>query len=125
MSYNKTDEDSNTDRAKIPHSAWIIHYLPRFSPGNREQNDSVVNELKELAYNKGVTAAQLALAWVRHQGEDIVTLIGTSKRARLLENLKCENVQLNAEDLARLDKTFHEGALAGDRYPEFVTDIVR
>jgi len=101
------------------------NYLPRFSPGNREQNDSLVNELKELAYNKGVTAAQLALAWVRHQGEDIVTLIGTSKRARLLENLKCENVQLNAEDLARLDKTFHEGALAGDRYPEFVTDIVR
>jgi aryl-alcohol dehydrogenase-like predicted oxidoreductase len=101
------------------------NYLPRFSPGNREQNDELVNELKKLADSKGVTAAQVALAWVLHQGKDIVTLIGTSKRTRLLENLKSENIQLNAEDLAFLDKTFHEGALAGDRYPEFITDIVR
>jgi aryl-alcohol dehydrogenase-like predicted oxidoreductase len=101
------------------------NYLPRFSPGNRERNNELVNELKKLADSKGLTAAQLALAWVLHQGEDIVTLIGTSKRARLVENLKCENIQLNAEDLAFLDKTFHEGALAGDRYPEFITDVVR
>ena len=101
------------------------NHLPRFSPGNRERNDELVNELKKLAESKGVTAAQLALAWVLHQGEDIVTLIGTSKRARLLENLKCENIQLNAADLAFLDKTFHEGAFAGDRYPEFITDVVR
>ncbi len=101
------------------------NHLPRFSPGNRERNDELVNELKELADSKGVTAAQLALAWVLHQGEDIVTLIGTSKRARLLENLKCETIQLNAADLTILDKTFHEGALAGDRYPEFIRDVVR
>jgi hypothetical protein len=43
----------------------------------------------------------------------------------LLENLKCQNIQLNAKDLAYLDQTFHEGAIAGDRYPEFITDIVR
>ena len=101
------------------------NYLPRFSPGNREQNDKLVNELKKLADSKGVTAAQMALAWVLHQGEDIVTLIGTTKKMRLLENLKCESIQLSDEDLDFLDKTFHEGALAGDRYPEFVTDIVR
>jgi aryl-alcohol dehydrogenase-like predicted oxidoreductase len=101
------------------------NYLPRFSPGNKERNDELVSELKKLAESKGVTAAQLALAWVLHQGEDIVTLIGTSKRVRLLENLKCENIRLNSEDLAFLDKTFHEGALAGDRYPEFIRDIVR
>lgn len=101
------------------------NYLPRFSPGNRERNDELVNELRKLADSKGVTAAQLALAWVLHQGEDIVTLTGTTKKMRLLENLKCESIQLSAEDLNFLDKTFHEGALAGDRYPEFVTDIVR
>jgi aryl-alcohol dehydrogenase-like predicted oxidoreductase len=101
------------------------NYLPRFSPGNRERNDELVSELKKLAESKDVTAAQLALAWVLHQGEDIVTLIGTSKRARLLENLRCENIQLNAADLDFLDKTFHEGALAGDRYPEFIRDVVR
>lgn len=101
------------------------NYLPRFSPGNREQNDKLVNELKKLADSKGVTAAQMALAWVLHQGEDIVTLIGTTKKMRLLENLKCESIQLSDEDLDFLDKTFHEGAVAGDRYPEFVTDIVR
>jgi aryl-alcohol dehydrogenase-like predicted oxidoreductase len=101
------------------------NYLPRFSPGNRERNDELVNDLKKLADSKGVTAAQLAIAWVLHQGEDIVTLIGTSKRARLLENLKSKSIELSAEDLAFLDKTFHEGALAGDRYPEFITDVVR
>ena len=61
------------------------NYLPRFSPGNREQNDKLVNELKKLAYIKGVTAAQMALAWVLHQGEDIVTLVGTTKKMRLLK----------------------------------------
>jgi len=101
------------------------NYLPRFSPENKEHDDKPVDELKRLADSKGVTAAQLALAWVLHQGEDIVTLIGTSKRTRLLENLKCENIQLSAADLAFLNKTFHEGAVAGDRYPEFITDVVR
>lgn len=101
------------------------NYLPRFSPENREQNSQIVDELKKFAESKGVTAAQLALAWVLHQGEDIIALVGTSKRSRLLENLKCQNIRLNAEDLEYLDRTFHEGAVAGDRYPEFITDIVR
>jgi aryl-alcohol dehydrogenase-like predicted oxidoreductase len=103
----------------------IRNYFPRFLPENREQNSQIVNELKKIAEKKGMTAAQLALAWVLHQGEDIITLIGTSKRSRLLENLKCQNIELNADDLAYLDLTFHEGAIAGDRYPEFITDIVR
>ena len=94
-------------------------------PGNREHNEELINELRKMADNKGVTAAQLALAWVLHKGEDIVTLIGTTKRARLLENLKCESIQLSPQDLDFLDKTFHESAFAGDRYPEFVTDVVR
>ena len=79
---------------------------------------------RNLLRAEGATAAQLALAWVLHR-EDIITLVGTSKRSRLLENLKCQNIQLNNEDLAYLDRTFHEGAIAGDRYTEFVTDIVR
>jgi aryl-alcohol dehydrogenase-like predicted oxidoreductase len=85
----------------------------------------MVNMLKKFAESKGVTAAQLALAWVLQQGEDIITLIGTSRRSRLVENLRCQNIQLNAQDLAFLDETFHEGAIAGDRYLEFITDIVR
>jgi aryl-alcohol dehydrogenase-like predicted oxidoreductase len=101
------------------------NYLPRFSTENREHNSQIANELKKFAESKGVTAAQLALAWVLHQGEDIITLVGTSKRSRLLENLMCQNIQLNNEDLAYLDRTFHEDAIAGDRYPEFITDIVR
>ncbi len=101
------------------------NYLPRFSSGNRERNNELVKELKKLADSKGVTAAQLALAWVLHQGEDIVTLIGTSKRARLLENLKCQSIHLSTEDLDFLNRTFHDGALAGDSYPEFTEDVVR
>jgi aryl-alcohol dehydrogenase-like predicted oxidoreductase len=64
------------------------NYLSRFSPENRERNRQIVNELKKFAESKSVTAAQLALAWVLHQGEDIITLIGTSKRSRLLEKPK-------------------------------------
>ena len=101
------------------------NYLPRFSPENREQNSQVVNELKKFAESKGVTAAQLALTWVLHQGGDILTLVGTSKRSRLLKDLKCQNIKLNADDLEYLDRTFHQGAIAGGRYPEFITDIVR
>jgi aryl-alcohol dehydrogenase-like predicted oxidoreductase len=101
------------------------NYLPRFSSKNREHNTAMVNRLKKFAESKGATAAQLALAWVLQQGEDIITLIGTSRRSRLVENLRCQNIQLNAQDLAFLDETFHEGAIAGDRYPEFITDIVR
>ena len=85
----------------------------------------MVNKLKKFAESKGATAAQLALAWVLQQGEDIITLIGTSRRSRLVENLRCQNIKLNEQDLAFLDETFHEGAIAGDRYPEFITDIVR
>lgn len=101
------------------------NYLPRFSSKNREHNTAMANRLKKFAESKGATAAQLALAWVLQQGEDIITLIGTSRRSRLVENLRCQNIQLNAQDLAFLDETFHEGAIAGDRYPEFITDIVR
>ena len=101
------------------------NYLPRFSSKNREHDTAMVNRLKKFAESKGATAAQLALAWVLQQGEDIITLIGTSRRSRLVENLRCQNIQLNAQDLAFLDETFHEGAIAGDRYPEFITDIVR
>lgn len=85
----------------------------------------MVNRLKKFAENKGATAAQLALTWVLQQGEDIIILIGTSKRSRIVENLKCQNIQLDSEDLAYLDATFHEGAIAGDRYHESITDIVR
>jgi aryl-alcohol dehydrogenase-like predicted oxidoreductase len=101
------------------------NHLPRFSSENRKQNENLFNRLRKMAESKGMTAAQLALVWVMHQGEDIVTLIGTSKRSRLLENLKCNDIKLNTEDLAFLNETFHEGAVAGDRYPEFITDIVR
>jgi aryl-alcohol dehydrogenase-like predicted oxidoreductase len=101
------------------------NHLPRFSSENRKQNENLVSRLRKMAGSKGVTAAQLALAWVMHQGEDIVTLIGTSKRSRLLENLKCNDIKLDTKDLAFLNETFHEGAVAGDRYPEFITDIVR
>jgi aryl-alcohol dehydrogenase-like predicted oxidoreductase len=60
--------------------------------------------------------AQLAIAWVLSRGEDIVGLIGTSKRTRLGENLKALTVSLRAEDIAELDALFVPGVIAGDRY---------
>ena len=74
--------------------------------------------VRELAADKGCTPAQLALAWLLAQGEDVVPIPGTKKRSRLTENLGGLDVDLSAEDLARLDELAPVGAAAGDRYPD-------
>jgi aryl-alcohol dehydrogenase-like predicted oxidoreductase len=89
---------------------------PRFAPENFERNMQRVAALKDIADSLGATPAQVALAWVASRGNDIVTLIGTSNRSRLTENLAASRLQLDAAIVARLDTEFNEGAFAGDRY---------
>ncbi len=94
---------------------------PRFQGENFARNLQLVDRVKELATEKGCTPAQLALAWLLHQGGDVAPIPGTKKRSRLAENLGAVDVKLTAEDLARLDELAPVGAAAGDRYPDMST----
>lgn len=89
---------------------------PRFAPQNFARNMQKVETLRKLAARIGATPAQLALAWVAARGEDIVPLIGTSRRARLAENLGASRITLDPATLAELDTQFDDSAFAGERY---------
>ena len=94
---------------------------PRFQGENFERNMEIVERVREIAEEKGITAAQLALAWVHHQGEDVVPIPGTKRRRYLEENVAATEVELSADDLHRLDEAAPPGVTAGDRYPDMST----
>jgi aryl-alcohol dehydrogenase-like predicted oxidoreductase len=94
---------------------------PRFQGENFERNLELVDRVREIASEKGVTPGQLALAWVLHRGEDIVPIPGTKRRSYLEENLAAAEIELSAEELARIDRAAPVGATAGDRYPDMST----
>jgi aryl-alcohol dehydrogenase-like predicted oxidoreductase len=89
---------------------------PRFSGDNLEANLAVAQKVAEIAAEKGATPAQLALAWVLAQGEDIVPIPGTKRRTYLEQNAGAVEVELSADDLARIDAELPKAA--GDRYDE-------
>ena len=74
--------------------------------------------VRELAEEKGCTPAQLALAWVHAQGDDVVPIPGTKRRDRLDENVGALDVRLDDRDLARIEEVAPKGAFAGDRYAD-------
>lgn len=92
--------------------------LPRFAEGNFERNMAIVDALRELAEAKGVTAGQLALAWVQSHGEDVVPIPGTKRRKYLEENVAAASLELTADDLAAIAAAAPAEAIAGERYPE-------
>jgi len=89
---------------------------PRFQGENFARNLRLVDAIRELAAHKGCTASQLALAWVLAQGDDIVPIPGTKRRAFLDENVGALDVVLSGDDLAAIDAVLPFGAAAGDRY---------
>jgi len=91
---------------------------PRFQGENFEKNIQLVREVEAMASEKGCTTAQLALAWVLAQGEDIVPIPGTKHVRYLDENIGALDVSLSDEELRRLDEILPPGAAAGTRYPE-------
>jgi aryl-alcohol dehydrogenase-like predicted oxidoreductase len=91
-------------------------FHPRFAGENFERNLALVREIEALASEKGCTAAQLALAWVLAQGEDIVPIPGTRRPERLDENVAATDLALSRAELERIDAAFPRGAAAGDRY---------
>lgn len=96
-------------------------HSPRFQGENFYQNLELVNRVEELAEEKGVTPAQIALAWVLAQGKDIVPIPGTKHRKYLEENAGAVDVTLTEEDLEQLDTIAPKGVTAGDRYPDMST----
>jgi aryl-alcohol dehydrogenase-like predicted oxidoreductase len=93
---------------------------PRFQPDNLAKNVKLVEELEAMARGQGVTAAQLALAWMLAQGEDIVPIPGTNHVKNLELNAAAADIRLSGEKLARLSEIFAIGAGAGKRYHENV-----
>ncbi len=92
-------------------------HFPRFQGDNLLHNLERVDVLKELATAKGISPAQIAIAWVLSRGDDIVPLVGMSRSSRLPENLATLDIQLSPDELATLDKAFAPGAIVGGRQP--------
>lgn len=91
---------------------------PRFQEGNFQKNLPLVEAIAAMAKKKGCSAAQLALAWVLAQGNDLVPIPGTTKCAHLDENLAALDIRLSPEELERIDRIAPLGVAAGTRYPE-------
>ncbi|HKN55245.1 MAG TPA: aldo/keto reductase [Amycolatopsis sp.] len=91
-------------------------HSPRFQGENLDRNLALVDALGKLASEKGVTTAQLAIAWVAAQGTDIVPLVGARTRPRLAESLTAADISLTADDLAAIEAAVPAGAASGDRY---------
>lgn len=90
------------------------HRMPRFMGGNLIHNIEVVSVIDQMAEEKGVTPAQIALAWVMSHGEDIVPIPGTTRREHLIENLGALELKLTTEDLQRLEPI--ASSIKGERY---------
>ena len=93
-------------------------HQPRFQGDNFTRNLELVEQVKAMAAERGITAGQLALAWVQAQGDDVVAIPGTKRRTYLEENVASLDVTLTADDLAQLEAILPAGGAAGDRYPD-------
>ena len=91
--------------------------LPRFTTGARRANQALVGRLRATGQRKGATPAQLALAWLLAQATWIVPIPGTTKLARLQENLRAAAIELTSGDVAEIDRAASEVTIVGDRYP--------
>jgi len=97
---------------------------PRFQGENFQRNLDLVKRVEEIAREKRCTPAQLALAWVLAQGNDIVPIPGTKRRKYLQENIGAFDVDLTSEDLQRIDEVAPKDAFAGSRYPEAMMKLL-
>ncbi len=98
--------------------------LPRFSGENFQRNLDLVDAVRTMAEAKGITAGQLALAWLLAQGNDIAPIPGTTRRTNLMANLGAADITLTADELAALDRAFPPDAAQGERYPEKTMRLV-
>jgi aryl-alcohol dehydrogenase-like predicted oxidoreductase len=106
---------------ELPDDDMRRRISPRFAAENMQRNLKVVDRIKEIASEKGITPSQLALAWVLAQGRDIAPIPGTKRRTYLEENVAAVNVQLSKSDLARIEEVAPRGFAAGGRYHDMST----
>lgn len=93
-------------------------FAPRFQGENFDANQKLVNVLTEIAKNKGVTTAQLSLAWVLSKGEDIVPIPGTKRVKYLLENIQATEIKLTPQEINEIEAAIPPEAVQGERYTE-------
>jgi aryl-alcohol dehydrogenase-like predicted oxidoreductase len=105
-----------TNLDELPKNDWRRR-MPRFEEENFRRNLELVEKIKAYSANHDCTPAQLALAWVLAQGDDIVPIPGTKRRQYLEENVGALDVRLTPQELAELDSLLPPGVAAGDRYP--------
>jgi aryl-alcohol dehydrogenase-like predicted oxidoreductase len=98
---------------------------PRFQADNLARNRRMVEQLETMAAERGVTAAQIALAWLLHQGYDLVPIPATTRPDRVDENAHALAIELTPQETRRLEETFPPGAAAGERYGEAGMQLVR
>ncbi|KAF5452075.1 hypothetical protein F2P56_027110 [Juglans regia] len=103
----KLVEDLSTNDAR--------KFLPRFQPENLEHNKTIFERVNEMATRKGCTSAQLALAWVHHQGKDVCPIPGTTKIENFKQNIGALSVKLTPEEMAQLESFASEDAVKGER----------
>jgi aryl-alcohol dehydrogenase-like predicted oxidoreductase len=96
---------------------------PRFEPENLARNLRIVERLEALAREKGITPAQLALAWVLHRGPSIVPIFGTRREARVEENARAAAIALSPAELARIEQIAPPGAAAGEAMPRHIAHL--
>jgi aryl-alcohol dehydrogenase-like predicted oxidoreductase len=90
--------------------------MPRFAAGNVDKNLALVEALRAIGAMKGATPGQLAIAWVRARGDDVVPLVGARRRDQLKEALGAMDLRLDAVDLGRIEAAVPPGEIAGARY---------
>lgn len=98
--------------------------IPRFQGENFNENPKLVEEVKKLSETKGVTATQIALAWLLHQGPDVVPIPGTTKVKHLEENVKAAELRLTDQDLSAIEKILSKVRILGARYGEMMAKMV-
>ena len=110
-----------TGRIKSPNDFEPDDYRrssPRFMGDNFRKNLELVERVRQIADEKGVTPSQLAIAWALGRGEDIVPIFGTRNRGRLEENLEALHIELTPQDLQRVEEAAPKGATSGERYAD-------
>jgi aryl-alcohol dehydrogenase-like predicted oxidoreductase len=105
----------------LPENDTRAERFPRFQGENFQKNLELADRVREISAEKGVTPGQLALAWLLHQGDDVVPIPGTKRRKYLEENAGAAGIELSSNELSRIDQAAPKGAAAGDRYADMGT----
>ncbi|HEX2668782.1 MAG TPA: aldo/keto reductase [Gammaproteobacteria bacterium] len=95
--------------------------MPRFKGENFQKNLDLVERVEEIARGRGVETSQIAIAWLLHQGQDIVPIPGTKRRKYLEQNVAAITIKLSGEELKRIDAAFPVGVATGNRYADMST----